>query len=47
MKTDKTQQHAYFQDSYRRSSKFLNYIKKERFELTEKGKVKYTLEKEV
>ncbi len=45
MNTEKSKKHADFQDSYRRSSNFLNYIKKERFELTEKGKIKFTLEK--
>lgn len=43
MDTNKVKRHADFQDAYRRSSNFRSFVKNEKFELTEKGKVKYKI----
>jgi len=45
METNKKKNHADFQDNYRRSSNFRSVIKKETFEISNKGDVKLVSEK--
>ncbi|MDX1463817.1 MAG: hypothetical protein R3359_12230 [Marinirhabdus sp.] len=40
MEQNKKKPHADFQDNYRRSSNFRSVVKKEKFEITDKGEVK-------
>ncbi|RDK85213.1 hypothetical protein [Marinirhabdus gelatinilytica] len=44
MERQKQKSHADFQDNYRRSSNFRSVIKKEKFEITNKGEVKIVSE---